>query len=274
MTGSGDRPGVGDTRSHYSESPCASALTPWLWNYWEFRVEADAAETLTHHIPPDGCTSIAVIFESGTVRDIVASGPWLDPFSVPATSRNYYLGVRCRPEAGGLLLGTSPDHLRNKAQPVWTLVPKLAADLAAALVSAPALDQAAMELDRVLATHLRGTSPPDPVCRNAVDLLVTSRGELAIGRLAGETGVSSRTLLRRFRAATGLTPKQFARICRFRNAAMTLVHNDRPDWAQVASGTGFADQAHMINEFKDLTGLTPEGLGERIRRTSHGDLIA
>ena len=29
----------------------------------------------------------------------------------------------------------------------------------------------------------------------------------------------------------------------------------------------------MIHEFKQLTGLTPEDLGEKVRKTSHGDIV-
>ena len=128
-------------------------------------------------------------------------------------------------------------------------------------------------MDRVFGAHLDRIPAPDPIARRAVDQLVRTGGEQPIAELAAELSIAARTLLRRFRAATGLTPTQVARICRFRYAALRLIEADRPGWATVASGSGFADQAHMINEFKDLTGLTPEGLGDHVRKTSHGDLV-
>jgi AraC-like DNA-binding protein len=129
-------------------------------------------------------------------------------------------------------------------------------------------------MNRVFGARLQGAERPDRVAAEAVNRLVGSRGEAAIAPLASTLGVAPRTLLRRFRAATGLSPKQFARICRFRAAALQLTGANPPSWAAMASGGGFADQAHMIHEFKELTGLTPEGLGDRVRKTSHGELLA
>jgi AraC-like DNA-binding protein len=262
-----------ESRFHYAERPCLADLRAWLWNYWEFRVESDGPDPVPHHVPPDGSTSIAIVVADGAVRHIAASGPWLAPLVLPVMPDCQYWGVRCRPEAAGLVLGVAPEKLRDRNQLVDQLAPELARRLRAGLAKAMDFDQAILAMDRVFAEHLPQVDAPDPIARAGVDRLVESRGEEAIAALAGALGIAQRTLLRRFRGATGLTPKQFARICRFRHAAMKLVKTGRPDWAQVASGTGFADQAHMINEFKDLTGLTPEGLSERVRKTSHGDLV-
>ena len=256
---------------HYSERPCPPALRPWLWSYWEFRVESDGA-AVPHHVPPDGSTSVAVVVASGQVVHVGASGPWLEPFVVPVVPTCQYWGVRCRPESGGLVLGVSPEKLRDRSQPIDHLAPGLAQGLREAMAQAGDFDQAVAAMDRVFAGHLHGVDPPDPLARDAVNRLIARRGEAAIAALAEELHVAPRTLLRRFRGATGLNPKQFARICRFRYAALTLLEADPPGWARIATESGFADQAHMINEFKDLTGLTPETLGQRVRSTSHGKL--
>ena len=258
---------------HYSERPCSPSLGPWLWNYWEFRIRSEGPGPVPHHVPPDGCTSIAMVVSSGVVSHAAASGPWLEPLVVPGIPGVFYCGVRFRPESGGIALGIPPEVLVNRNQPLETIAPGLAQSLGNCIAECGDLDQAAAAMDRVFHAHLSRAALPDAVARDAVNRLVASGGEETIAGLAGAIGVAPRTLLRRFRAATGLSPKQFARICRFRLAAFKLIGGDRPDWAQVASGTGFADQAHMINEFKGLTGLTPEGLGEIVRKTSHGDLI-
>lgn len=258
---------------HYSERPPASALRPWLWNYWEFRVESDEPGPVPHHVPPDGSTSIAAAYGGGKLVQLIASGPRLDPFVVPATPGSHYWGVRCRPESGCLVLGTRSETLTNRSQPLTLLAPALAAGISEALVTAGNFSDAVTAMDRIFTDHLAGVEAPDPLVREAVDRLVAQGADLSIGALAVELQASERTLRRRFRIATGLTPKQFARIYRFRSAAMTLLEEQHPGWSRVASGTGFADQAHMIHEFKQLTGLTPEKLGDRVRTTRHGDLV-
>jgi AraC-like DNA-binding protein len=261
-----------DTPFHYAESPCAEPLRRWLWNYWEFKVSGEAQGPLPHHVPPDGCTVIMVASHGGRGM-AMTSGPWLKPLVVPVEPGSHYWGVRCRPEAGALVLGTDPERLVNRTQPVALFSASLAGRFQDAISSVKSYADAVAAMDRIFAAHLPTVPEPDSVARLAVNHLVAERGETAIALLARRLGTSARTLRRRFRAATGLPPKQFARICRFRAAAVTLVEQQRPEWARLASGAGFADQAHMIHEFRDLIGLTPENLGAAVRKTSHGDLV-
>ena len=69
------------------------------------------------------------------------------------------------------------------------------------------------------------------------------------------SGLSHRHLLARFRAATGLAPKQHARILRFDGALDALAQGG--DFAAIAVDAGFADQAHFTREFRELAGVTP-----------------
>ena len=57
--------------------------------------------------------------------------------------------------------------------------------------------------------------------------------------------------------ATGLSPKQLCRILRFRRAADLITRMRRGQWAQLAADCGYADQAHLIHEFRAFSGYTP-----------------
>jgi AraC-like DNA-binding protein len=82
-----------------------------------------------------------------------------------------------------------------------------------------------------------------------------------VEEIARRVGWSSRHLLDRFRAETGLTPKQAARVARFDRARRALAARTaagRPaDLAALAAAAGFADQAHLIREWRAFTGLAP-----------------
>jgi AraC-like DNA-binding protein len=60
-----------------------------------------------------------------------------------------------------------------------------------------------------------------------------------------------------FREAVGLPPKAFGRIARFQRVHAVAQRTGRVDWTDVALQCGFADQAHLTNEFQRLSGLTP-----------------
>lgn len=252
----------------YAERDPGPGLQEWVVSYWAFEV-TEGAVPRPHHPPPDGCTSIAIIRPGRGQTMVMVSGPWLEPFAVPVAPGNRYCGIRLRPDTGGLVARTDPANLRNRSQPAAPLLGPLAMELAEAAEGAADLDALAPAFDRLLLRHVAGLPRPEPVARRAVARLWATRGELPVTALAAELEVAPRTLLRRFRAATGMTPKQYARIARFWAAARSLMDHDRAGWSRVAAETGYADQAHLTNEFADLLGLSPSRFEEHVRATRH-----
>jgi AraC-like DNA-binding protein len=114
--------------------------------------------------------------------------------------------------------------------------------------------QQAAALEDVLVRRLAG----QPVHGPAIGYAAT---ELARGRrvrdVADQLGLSARTFTRRFRDSTGLTPKRFARIRRLQRVLATVEPGGPVDWAALAVAHGFCDQAHLIDDFRELTGVTP-----------------
>jgi len=82
-------------------------------------------------------------------------------------------------------------------------------------------------------------------------------GAAPISRIADEVGWSRRHLIARFRQQVGLTPKIGARLVRL-DAVWRHIEKRGPlDWGQVAADAGYADQAHLIRDFRQFTGTTP-----------------
>jgi len=88
-------------------------------------------------------------------------------------------------------------------------------------------------------------------------LIVARSGRVNIDKLAFQAGLSSRQLRRIFFEQTGLTPKHFCRVIRFRHSLSFLTSSKRGEWAQVALECGYYDQAHFDNEFRELSGYSP-----------------
>ncbi|TIU04954.1 MAG: helix-turn-helix transcriptional regulator, partial [Mesorhizobium sp.] len=72
-------------------------------------------------------------------------------------------------------------------------------------------------------------------------------------------GWSRKHLAGKFSNAIGVGPKTLSRIVRF-NRALGLSRQDQSDWADIAADCGYADQAHLVREFRDLAGETPTTL--------------
>lgn len=94
----------------------------------------------------------------------------------------------------------------------------------------------------------------------AYERIVKSGGRTRIAWLAGELGWSRKHLAGKFTDATGIGPKTLSRIVRF-NRALGLSRRSADDWAGIAADCGYADQAHLVREFRDLSGKTPTALG-------------
>lgn len=54
-----------------------------------------------------------------------------------------------------------------------------------------------------------------------------------------------------------MSPSWVLRRYRLIEAAEVGRDEDRPGWAQVAADLGYADQAHLVRDFRAATGRTP-----------------
>ncbi|MBB5935035.1 GlxA family transcriptional regulator [Streptomyces zagrosensis] len=138
-------------------------------------------------------------------------------------------------------------------------------------------EQAAVEADRHLflmlpdpAEVLRADGPPqqtphdDPV-PSAPDREVEAvtrwmeanlQRPLTLAAIAAHAGISVRSLNRRFRASTGLSPLQCLLRARVRRAQWLLERTDLPV-GQVAAQTGLGTPANLRHHFQRLNGTTP-----------------
>jgi AraC-like DNA-binding protein len=106
--------------------------------------------------------------------------------------------------------------------------------------------------------------------RLAVDLLRAGSYGTPIGELCVRLGLSNRHLIKQFRHTVGLTPKTFARVGRFQRVIDACRGQGEPSWARLAAEHGFADQSHLIREFRRLAHVTPEAfIAARTADESH-----
>jgi transcriptional regulator GlxA family with amidase domain len=87
--------------------------------------------------------------------------------------------------------------------------------------------------------------------------------------MAQQVCLSPRTLLRRFKLATGLTPNDYLQRLRICAAETRLAQSDVPV-EQIALGVGYADRAAFAKLFKRITGNTPN---EYRRRADRRNLV-
>lgn len=115
-------------------------------------------------------------------------------------------------------------------------------------------------LEGAIAERLAHVQVRDSEVPFALEAAARLMSSATVSSVAGELGVSERHLRRLFREAVGMSPKQFARLARFRYALRTACEDSRLSWAAIAAAAGYYDQAHLIADCHAIAGATPRAL--------------
>jgi AraC-like DNA-binding protein len=148
--------------------------------------------------------------------------------------------------------------------------------LAGELADAPTSDEMRATLERWVRARLERNPDRDVSALVAANALVSGR-VLTVRQLGDAFGWSARRLHRELTATCGYGPKTLQRIVRMqrvmrraRRAASGAEWGVGGDSRRVLSlsrlalDAGYADQAHMTRDFRDLTGYTPRVLLARM----------
>ncbi|WP_244818280.1 helix-turn-helix domain-containing protein [Caballeronia sp. Lep1P3] len=92
--------------------------------------------------------------------------------------------------------------------------------------------------------------------QRALDFIETCFAEpISLSALAGIAGLSISRFAVRFSAEVGISPQQYVRLVRVREAQCLLSRGLPP--SVVAAEVGFFDQSHLCRHFKRVLGATP-----------------
>jgi AraC-like DNA-binding protein len=112
-------------------------------------------------------------------------------------------------------------------------------------------------VDPVLLERLRRGRAMSADVAWALASLQASNGARSIGALGRDLSLSHKTLIRRFHAEVGLSPKAVAKVLRFGHAVDRIRAADEQSWADLAIACGYCDQAHFNRDFRRYCGRTP-----------------
>jgi len=191
---------------------------------------------------PDGCMDL--LWHEGR---LLVAGPDTRAY-VAEGARGVWSGVRFYPGTAPTLLGVPAHEVRDRRVELTDLWPasqvrRLTARVNTAADPASGLEELALRL-------AADTEPPDPLLRHLVSALDEGR---PVAATADQLGLGARQLHRRSLAAFGYGPKTLARVLRLQRA-LGLARDGVP-FAETAVRAGFADQAHLARDVRELAGL-------------------
>lgn len=241
-------------RSVAPSRPIASAVA----SFWVDEIDRDSQRVA---LP---CPEIQIVFRFGPSA---RNGLDAHAFGMHHTVRRKLIRRGQRAVTVRLKLGASKAVLGVPASVVAGSILPLE-DLWGAAVVQRLLDQLACVsetseavsiIEASIAARLARAAAPDvevPLALTAADRLVGAK----VSSVAASLGVSERHLRRVFREAIGMSPKQFARLARFRHALRAAREDRRGGWAGIAAAAGYFDQAHLIADFRAIAGTAPRAL--------------
>jgi AraC-like DNA-binding protein len=175
-----------------------------------------------------------------------------------------YLRVFLGPLGAYTLLGVPMNELRDRVVDLSDVLGPSARRLVERLRAEPTWRGRFAIVDRLLLGRLEIGPQPAPEVRLAWRRLLATGGTARIGGIADEVGWSHKHLITKFRQQVGLSPKTAARLVRFDRVLHALERPDPHGWDRIAAETGFADQPHLIREFRTFTGATPTDFLARV----------
>lgn len=198
-------------------------------------------------VVPDGCVDLVWLKD-----ELVVVGADTGPVMfAPTGGGEPVSGIRLRPGAAGAVLGIPASEVRDARVPAAAVWPEFAVALGEALT----LADPANRLDVLARAVLQRKGERDGLVAAAASRLAVPSAR--IGTVAADLGVSERHLHRRTVAAIGYSPKTLQRVARLRRLIAMSEHSSRLPLAHRAAAAGYASQAHMSDDVRRLTGLTP-----------------
>ena len=173
----------------------------------------------------------------------------------PGPDRQGMAGAYLTPLGSATLLGVPAAELTDRVIPLADIWKNSTLS-----TERPTLDG----IERLLCRHLTLT-PSQQLTGVRIASLATHvdarAGGITVAEMAELAGVSRQHLRRLFREHIGVTPKQYSRLARFRAGLRLLGESARREsWSRLAALLGYADQSHLIADFREFSGFTPTQL--------------
>jgi AraC-like DNA-binding protein len=135
------------------------------------------------------------------------------------------------------------------------------------LNAAPDVDKMVEVVEQYLLKKVKNLKSMLPVEEVLIQML-QQKSLVNVDQLARQACISVRQLERQFIERAGMSPKLFIRLVRFSRAWVMREKNRDTSWLQIAHACDYADQMHMIRDFKDFVGVTPKTLQTFLEQTS------
>ena len=249
--------------------PC-KLLQAYVRYYWVF----NSCQMMNTYTFPIGCPQIIFhkrtplfVPELGTTQDkLTISGQVNFSSHLQADGNIEMIVVVFYPHTINMFLNTPASAFYNKEISGYDIEDKHLNELAMQVLECENNSLCVNLIEKWLLSRL-STRPYDTTYRVnrmnvAIEQLCVSP-QVLVAELSSTCCLSKKQFEREFCLHVGMNPKEYSRIVRFQKALWLMQHrHGKTNQAGLAYTSGYADQSHLIREFRKLCGYTPLSLLE------------
>lgn len=238
----------------------APAVADVVDQYWHVSWALDEDEELDQPIIDLPAVNLSV--EEGDVpAPLVVTGLHSRIWRRTIRGSGHVFAIRLRPAGLTVLSDLSPAAIADATLPLTESLDARLQALMHSVAAAGALPAArARAADRAIAQLLADHAPtPAGLLSNRVLDELRARIHRRTGTtLANHFATSERTIQRALTSTLGHGPKWISRRIRLQEAALALATRPDSDLAGIAADLGYADQSHLTQDFRSVTGITAD----------------
>ncbi|GAB3510680.1 hypothetical protein GCM10027341_49350 [Spirosoma knui] len=252
---------------NYREIQPSDYLRGYVRYIWTLETTtADTPSTIFRPIA-DGCPGImfhqsnegALIQNQKELPDLFLYGQTTQCTEITSSGKHRTIGVVFYPDALKSVFKFDADELTNDCTDLNLLSRQQGYPLGEQLLNAPSVANQISLISSYLTVQLTKSSEQtdNAAMKYALTHLITSNGNVSLKKLQVDLRLTERSFERRFKQWVGISPKLFARICRFQASLGQLRNNTYDKLSDIAFEQEYADQSHFIRTFKEFAGVSP-----------------
>jgi AraC-like DNA-binding protein len=235
--------------------------------FWTLESPCNGATPKTFGPVADGCPGF--IFqqaEKGNFYDEIKEdlpalflyGQTTRPREIRTGGEIRALGASFYPHALKSVFGFNANELTDTCTDLNALSEERGVALSDKLLHASSVHEQVEILSSFLFLQIQKNNvQTDTAIQFVISEIVASHGSISLRDLQQRLQLSERSLERKFNQCVGISPKLFARICRFQASLNQLRSNRYTKLSDIAFENGYADQSHFIRAFQEFAGFTP-----------------
>jgi AraC-like DNA-binding protein len=126
------------------------------------------------------------------------------------------------------------------------------------------VDKQIQLLTNFLIKKIAAVKKEDVLIKHCIQHVKNSNGILTVRDLQKIYNLSERQLERRFQTVAGVSPRHYIKITRFQEAIRLMKKREFKKFSDIAYALQYNDQSHFIRHMKDLSGLNPKLLQNKL----------